>query len=142
MLRLDLGGRMNAPEGYLVLDRNPPADYVFNLEEGMPIQLQNTFDEIRAHHVLEHIHNLTKLMDALWESLKPNGILDIVVPHKDHGAAWHDPTHVRYFTDETFDYFTPRLAYFGYVKHFWDYETKSHRVGPYNDYVAVRLKKV
>lgn len=142
MLRVDLGGRVNAPEGYKVIDIKPPADYVFNLEAGMPIQLQYACDEIRAHHVLEHIRNLTGLMDSLWESLKPDGILDIIVPHKDHGAAWHDPTHVRYFTCETFDYFTPHLAYFDYVKHYWEYETKPHMVGGNNDCIAVRLKKV
>jgi len=143
-MKLDIGGRINAPEGYKTLDRVGPADYIVDLEKPpkrMEKAMRGAFSEIRAHHVLEHVRNICELMDWLWVILEPGGKLDIVVPHKDHGAAWHDPTHVRYFTRETFDYFTGRLAYFGYVKHPWEYVSAPRMVGDNMDFISVILAK-
>ncbi len=140
-MKLDIGGRINAPEGYMTLDRIGPADYVMDLERPLDGLPRGAFSEVRAHHVLEHVANICGLMDWLWIVLEPGGTLDIVVPHKDHGAAWHDPTHVRYFTPETFDYFTERLAYFGYVRHFWEYASRPRVSGDNLDFISVTLRK-
>lgn len=117
---LDLGGRIGAPAGYKTLDKTPPADIVIDLETVKSLGY-DLWDGIRAHDVLEHIHNLCPLMDVLWSGMKAGGVLDIEVPLFPHGCAVHDPTHVRYFTMDTFSYFRPFLSYFGYVKHQWDY---------------------
>ena len=143
-MRLDLGGRINAPCGYQTLDKIPPADIVLDLESISPedrARYSGRFEEIRAHHVLEHINNLCPLMDTLWEWLEPNGILDIEVPAWPHPSAVHDPTHVRFFTADTFSYFT-WLKYFNYVEHFWEYAQKPEVCGANKDCLSVKLKKV
>ena len=142
-MRINLGGRINTPEGWLSLDSVPPADIVWDLEDGFPlnVETEGKVEAFRAHHVLEHVYKLCPLMDRLWEALAPGGTLDIEVPHKDHGAAWHDPTHVRYFTELSFEYFTSSLAYFGYVKHAWEYEVSPHMTGANHDFIALTFKK-
>ena len=64
----------------------------------------NSFDKIIATHVLEHLADLPRVMEELWRILKPGGILKITVPHFSSHNAFCDPTHRRYFTFETFDY--------------------------------------
>lgn len=64
----------------------------------------NEFDEVRADNVLEHLDNLVKVMKEIWRILKPNGIVKIWVPYFAHPNAFQDPTHKRFFTLKTFDY--------------------------------------
>ena len=67
----------------------------------------NSVDEFRAHHCLEHIRNLIPLMNEMWSALKPSGVLKVYVPNAEcPRAAWGDPTHVRAFSTITFSYFT------------------------------------
>ncbi|RMG93763.1 MAG: methyltransferase domain-containing protein [Chloroflexi bacterium] len=77
-----------------------------NLEDPLPFA-DNTFTDVRAWDVLEHIHNLFGLMNELWRVITHDGVLDIVVPRAPHPDAFGDPGHVRFFTPVTFDYFTP-----------------------------------
>ena len=46
-------------------------------------------------------------MDELWRVMADGGTLDVEVPRMPHSDAYNDPTHVRYFTPVTFDYFSP-----------------------------------
>jgi len=69
----------------------------------------NTVDEIRSHHCFEHltVEGFMKLMDELWDALKPDGILKVYVPNAEcPRAAWGDPTHRKAFSTITFSYFT------------------------------------
>jgi len=138
MPKLDLGGRINAPPGYVTLDIRPPADIVCDLESVGDALGKERWEEVRAHDVLEHIRNLCPLMDAVWESLVPGGTFDIMVPLFPHGQAVHDPTHVRFFTENTFDYFTGPFAYFGYVEHGWVKGPAVVRDGT----ISITLKKI
>lgn len=138
-MRLALGSRINAPIGFKTLDKKPPADFIIDLEKADLSSLgYSQWEEIQAHHVLEHIDRLCPLMDELWKLLKPNGILDIIVPCFPHGAAIADPTHRRFFIPETFDYFV-RLDYFGYVEHYWSIAKEAEIVGANNDEIHIQL---
>ena len=65
------------------------------------------FDEIRAHHILEHFkpENKVKVLSLCWDLLKEGGILDIEVPLFPHPASVQDPTHISFWTVESFKYF-------------------------------------
>lgn len=140
-MRLAIGGRINAQEGYRTLDMRPPADYIIDLEEGdLESVGYGMWEVIEAHHVLEHIRNLLPLMDELWKLLRPGGILDIEVPMFPHGSSVVDPSHVRFFIPETFDYFVS-LTYFNYVKHYWEWERKPEIIGDNKDTIHVILRK-
>ncbi|HEY8491683.1 MAG TPA: class I SAM-dependent methyltransferase [Dehalococcoidia bacterium] len=100
---LDLGcGAKKAP-GALGLDRFPfpGVDVLADLEEGLPFR-DNTFDEVRAVHVLEHVHNVVHLMNELHRVLKPGGVLRALTPYWRHANAIIDPTHVRFFCKRSF----------------------------------------
>lgn len=83
----------------------PSVDVVHDLEK-LPLPFKdNYFDEIRAHHVLEHIANFVPLMHELWRITKPNGIIKVWVPFYSSYHGFSHPTHVRFFTPFTFDFF-------------------------------------
>lgn len=68
----------------------------------------NTFDEIHAYEVLEHVGKQGDWKawfaqaDELWRILKPDGLLIGTVPAWDSPWAWGDPGHTRVLTQGTF----------------------------------------
>lgn len=63
-------------------------------------------EEILLYNILEHLPNLLPVMEELWRICRPDAILRISVPYYNSPGASQDPTHVRFFTECTFDYFT------------------------------------
>lgn len=85
----------------------------------------NSYDEIIALHVVEHLQSLVNFMDESWRILKKDGILHIETPLAGSGNVeleWADPTHIRCFTTYSFhNYFTDHgVAQFGYTDRIWD----------------------
>lgn len=70
--------------------------------------LQSQYDFITASEVVEHLHHPRRELDRLWSCLKPNGLLGIMtkrVIDQEAFSRWHyknDPTHVCFFSIETF----------------------------------------
>ena len=73
------------------------------------------FDFITAFDVIEHIPRLiynperkypfVNLMSEIWRVLKLDGKFLSYTPALPHSAAFTDPTHVNFITEETFNYF-------------------------------------
>lgn len=78
-------------------------DLVWDVEEGIPLP-DNSCAFIYCSHTLEHMDDLVGVMNECWRVLKPDGVLQIVVPHKDSEKALV-PSHVRLFDKWTFDFF-------------------------------------
>ena len=83
----------------------------------------NTFDEIVAIHLVEHLDSLLDFMNEAWRVLAPGGAVYIVTPEagSNFDLTHSDPTHVRCFRRHTWiNYFTrfegPK---FGYTDRFW-----------------------
>lgn len=57
-------------------------------------------------HVLEHLQNTVQIMEEIWRICRPGALVRIIVPYYNSPGAFQDPTHVRFFTEQTFDYFT------------------------------------
>jgi len=112
--RLELGHQGKRP-GWICVDfrskPNAEPDYVLNMEEAKLPFPDNTFDLVRAFHVLEHIRNLLPLMDEVWRITKPTGRFEIEVPVFPSSDAFIDPTHVRYFTQHTFNYWIQGIGF-------------------------------
>ena len=72
--------------------------------------LQQQYDFITASEVVEHLHHPGRELDRLWSRLKPNGLLGIMtkrVIDQEAFSQWHyknDPTHVCFFSIETFQW--------------------------------------
>jgi len=110
-LEIGCGDKKHWRDGFDVrMDiRDYGQEIVGNLEEGIP-RPDNTFDEVYASHILEHIDpkRLIFVVNEAWRVLKPKGVFWVVVPHKDHEQAYI-PSHLIRFTEGTFKFFTGKL---------------------------------
>jgi SAM-dependent methyltransferase len=78
----------------------------------------DTFDEIIAEHVLEHLDDLVGVVEELHRIARPGARLLVEVPHFSSVFYYQDPTHRHPFTSRTFDYFVhgTDVHHFGYSK--------------------------
>ena len=99
-MKLNIGSGYKRYDGFLNVDDDPlvSPDFVVNLETGkLPFE-DNSVEEIKAHHILEHIENFIPLMQEFYRVCKHGAIIDIVAPHHNHEVYYGDPTHVRPIT--------------------------------------------
>jgi len=107
-VKLDIGcGSRKIDETFIGIDKQslPGVDLVVNLEQGSLPLPTNSVDEIMASHVLEHVNNYLPLVEELWRIMKPGAMLTVKVPNYRHESAYTDPTHVRFFTPKSFNFF-------------------------------------
>ncbi|GIU68440.1 MAG: hypothetical protein KatS3mg093_327 [Candidatus Parcubacteria bacterium] len=117
-MKLNLGCGNDKREGYINIDSSKEVnpDKVWNLEK-TPLPFKtNSIDEILAFHVLEHINNFIPLMHDLHRICKPNSIIKIKTPFYSSWGQFNDPTHVRFFSPFTFNYFNKWKTYSHQVK--------------------------
>jgi ubiquinone/menaquinone biosynthesis C-methylase UbiE len=103
---LDIGCGRNKISNSTGLDQNQydGVDIIANLEEKLPIP-NETFDLVFANQVLEHIIDLDNLLMEIHRVLRPGGQLLAHVPYFRSSWAYIDPTHKRFFTLNTLDYY-------------------------------------
>lgn len=65
------------------------------------------FDEVYMKDVLEHLPEIIKTMEELYRITKPGAKIYITVPYWNSVIAYADPTHVKFFTEFSFDFFDP-----------------------------------
>src|SRR3989338_7832392 len=105
---LDLGCGNHKISGSVGIDfvKIPGVDIVHNLNKFPYPFRDNTFDVIYANQVLEHLEpSLDKILKELCRICKPEGVIKILVPHALSVGGFSDPTHKKFFTYFTFDYF-------------------------------------
>ena len=107
-MKLQFGCGLDKKVGYLNCDisKEVNPDMIVDLEKPLPFE-DGCAEEIIMNHVLEHINNLIPLMKELHRILAPRGRVEIKVPFYTGWGAFNDPTHVRFFTPFSFDYFKP-----------------------------------
>jgi len=71
----------------------------------------SSVDKIVCYQLLEHVDDIILAMEEMHRVLKGGGILIIEVPHVKSLDAFMDPTHKRFFTIFTMDYFTSESAF-------------------------------
>lgn len=103
---LDIGGRLNAWEGFTTVDLFD-AEVIANLEGPWPFA-DNSVGVIRASHVLEHLKDPIHAMNEAFRVLAPGGWLLIEVPSTDGRGAFQDPTHVSFWNENSIWYYTKR----------------------------------
>jgi len=104
---LDLGCGRKKYDKAIGLDKAklPEVDVICDLNKGIPFK-DDSVDQIYTYHFLEHCDDLVFLMEEIWRVSKPNAKITIIVPYWTSIGAFQDPTHKRFFTERTFDYFT------------------------------------
>jgi len=104
-LKLDLGGRFSCPKGYKSVDVNGNPDYKFDLNKKWKLK-DNSVGVLRAHDVVEHIKDPIHFMKEAYRVLAPGGYLMIQVPSTDGRGAFQDPTHISFWNENSFWYYT------------------------------------
>lgn len=101
---IDLCGGFNSPKGYTSIDlRN--ADIITDLNNGIPLP-DNSCGIVRAFDALEHLRDIQFTMKEIHRVLAPGGILLSRTPSTDGRGAWQDPTHVSFWNENSFWYYT------------------------------------
>jgi hypothetical protein len=126
-LKLDLGCGLNPKEGFEGVDLyGDKAIHKMDLFRFPWNFKDNSVDEIHASHLLEHVpareveerdlvsaagksflgqDMLFAFMDECYRIMKPDAWMNVVVPSGRSNRAFWDPTHRRFFMQETFLYF-------------------------------------
>jgi len=108
---VDLGGGFGKPEGYIGLDLHG-GDILADARQGLPFA-ESSVGVIRAHDFLEHLPDKVGIMNEIYRVLTPNGWLLSQTPSTDGRGAFQDPTHVSYWNQNSFWYYTNA----GYAKY-------------------------
>jgi hypothetical protein len=100
----DLGGAFNCPQGWTSVDLKN-GDVTTDLNQTWPFK-DNSVLAFRAHDLIEHLQDKHHVMTELHRCLKPGGWAMINVPSTDGRGAFQDPTHVSYWNENSFWYYT------------------------------------
>jgi len=107
LLALDMGAAHRKREGYLGLDMYdvPGVDIVADVTKGIDLP-DNSVGVIRAVDFLEHIPDKVALFNEMHRVLAHGGMLLSNTPSTDGRGAFQDPTHVAFYNENSFWYFT------------------------------------
>lgn len=101
---LDLGGAIASPEDYETVDR-ANADICCDLNVRWPFE-DSSVGVVRAFDIFEHLRDPLHTMKELSRVLVPGGWAFIQVPSTDGRGAFQDPTHVSFWNQNSFLYYT------------------------------------
>jgi predicted SAM-dependent methyltransferase len=106
ILNLGCGNKhvANAVNLDVTCETNPDLVYDLNLRP-WPFA-DNSFTEVRANDVIEHLSDIVATMEEIHRICRPDAIVRISVPHFSCANAFTDPTHRHYFSYFSMDYFT------------------------------------
>ncbi len=104
LLKIDMGGGLFPRKGYKTIDQED-GDITCDLNDGIPLE-DNSVGVLNASHVIEHLRDPIKTMREIHRVLAPGGWAFIEVPSTEGNGAWCDPTHVSFWNEDSFPYYT------------------------------------
>lgn len=102
---VELGGGINPRQGCDINIDLEEGNMKADLNDGIPLP-DNSAGVIYASHILEHLHDKHKIMSEIHRVLADGGWAFIQVPSTDGRGAFQDPTHVSYWNENCFWYYT------------------------------------
>jgi SAM-dependent methyltransferase len=111
--KIELGGAFDAQPGYFKVDLHD-CDVVCDLDKTWPFK-DSSVGCIRAFDIFEHLKNPVHTMKECYRVLAPGGWVISVTPSTDGRGAFQDPTHVSFWNENSFHYYTnaKRAKYIG-----------------------------
>jgi SAM-dependent methyltransferase len=105
-LSLNLGCGSDRLDGFVNVDiaALPEVDVVHDLDVLPWPWKDGSVQQILAQDVFEHVANPIGFMTESHRVLEPGGLLTLKSPHWRHRDAFTDPTHRRFCTEHTWDY--------------------------------------
>tara|TARA_B100000767_G_C19658345_1_gene489871 strand:- start:425 stop:985 length:561 start_codon:yes stop_codon:yes gene_type:complete len=112
-MKLNLGAGNDIKDGFINHDISqlPGIDVAFDINTYPWPWDDNTFDEVVAHDLLEHLNDFMRAMEEIHRILIPNGMVKLSVPYWNSCARYIDPTHKIGFHEDTFKFFDPSSHY-------------------------------
>lgn len=112
-MKLNLGCGSQPLPGYVNVDLVEQAgvDVAYDLDEFPWPFDDDSVSDIRAFDVYEHVDKPLEFMAECWRVLQPNGVLFIHTSYWKNPCSYTDPTHKRFLTEESFDYWIPGTNY-------------------------------
>jgi len=101
---IDIGGGIDGKPGYLTIDQEG-GNITYDLNNGIPMP-DNSCYIVNASHIIEHLQNPLHTMKEIHRVLAHGGWAFIQVPSTDGRGAFQDPTHVSYWNQNSFWYYT------------------------------------
>lgn len=113
---LDVGCGIRKHPGAIGIDRNPAsrADVICDLDHTPYPFADDSFDRLRAIHVIEHLCDVIRAVEEFHRLVRPGGRIRIETPHYTDFSSFCDPTHRSHLTSFSFRYFGPDHGGFGY----------------------------
>lgn len=104
--KLNLGSGADIRKGYVNLDivKLPGVDIVHDIDKFPYPFPDNSFEEIIANHIIEHVEDVPRVLEDLWRISKPNAVIKITTPHHASGNSYGDVTHKHYFNFTAFEH--------------------------------------
>lgn len=102
---VELGGGINPKPGCDINIDLEEGNLKHDLDDGIPLP-DNSVGVINASHILEHLHDKHKIMSEIHRVLAHGGWAFIQIPSTDGRGAFQDPTHVSYWNENSFWYYT------------------------------------
>jgi len=140
LLKVDLGGGLYPRPGYTTIDMQD-ADITCDLNDGIPLD-DNSVGVINASHVIEHLRDPIKTMREIHRVLAHGGWAFIEVPSTDGRGAWQDPTHVSFWNEHSFWYYTNKNKA-EFIRNtdirFQTYRLDTYEMAPHIPVVAANL---
>jgi ubiquinone/menaquinone biosynthesis C-methylase UbiE len=98
--RLDIGCGNNKMPGATYIDIDPDVhpDIVHDLNKFPYPIADNSFDEIYAKHIIEHLNDPVGFMKEMARVLKPGGTIFVETPHFSSRVAYSEPQHKLFFS--------------------------------------------
>jgi SAM-dependent methyltransferase len=113
---LDVGCGIHKHPGAVGVDRNRAsrADVLADLDRFPYPFRDNSFDQLRAVHVIEHLADVIGTVEEFHRMVKPGGSIYIATPHYTDFSSFCDPTHRWHLNSYSFRYFGEDHGGFGY----------------------------
>jgi len=99
------------------------------------------FDNAYATDIIEHMLYVVPFVDECWRITKPGGHLFIRTTYFRTEQSYTDPTHLHYFTLDSFNFFDPDTDIGKKHSHYTDKKWKILRSGTSGQEVVFELKK-
>lgn len=101
------------------------------------------FVEIIAQDIIEHFLDTVGFMNECWRVTKMGGTLFIRTPSFDAAFAHVDPSHIRFFHIDTFDFFDPTTGFGHANRHLSPFKWKLlSKVKTANKNLEIKLQKI
>jgi predicted SAM-dependent methyltransferase len=103
--RIDICGGINPTPGWRSVDKLLTASVACDLNERWPFS-DGSIYAVRAYDALEHLRDPIHVMREIHRVLVPGGWLLSRTPSTDGRGAFQDPTHVSFWNENSFWYYT------------------------------------